>query len=315
MLDGYFGSAVAAVIDILRTAEEIRTEVDTALPSIGLEIAAPRRRVTSSGGMTLNATRSLQELDDLDVLVLPALGTITADTTVAVVESSQGRSVVKRVSQIDPEACHLTAACTGVFLLAETGVLNGRQATTTWFLSPIFRARYPAVTLDLDRMVVADGPTLTAGAAFAHIDLALAILRRVSPQLTERVARLLLIDERPTQSAYVMYSEISHQDPLILAFESYIRSHLDQPLNLDAVAQRIGTSRRSLERRAREVLGLTPLDVVQRLRLERAAYLLRTTELSTEAIATRVGYASGEPLRALQRRSRKRWADRQTGRR
>jgi transcriptional regulator GlxA family with amidase domain len=305
VLDGYFGSAVAAVVDILRTAEAVRSEVDGSLPELAVEIVAPRQKVTSSGGMSVTATRSLRELEDLDVVVLPALGTIAADTTVAVVESKNGRSVVKHLGQLDPDACHLAAACTGVFLLAETGLLDGRQATTTWFLTPTFRARYPSVSLDLDRMVVADGPTMTAGAAFAHIDLALAILRGISPQLTEQVARLLLVDERVTQSTYFAYSDIAHGDPLVLAFESHIRTHLDQTFNLEAAAQAIGTSRRSLERRTRAVLGLTPLDIVQRLRLERAAHLQRTTNLSTEAIARRVGYASGEPLRALQRRTRK----------
>jgi transcriptional regulator GlxA family with amidase domain len=303
-LDGYFGSAVAAVIDILQTAEAVRTDVDPSLPELVVEIVAPRKRITSSGGMTVTATRSLRELEDLDVVVLPALGTIAPDTTVAVVESSQGRSVVKHLGQLDPDAGCLAAACTGVFLLAETGVLDGREATTTWFLTPTFRARYPSVHLDIDRMVVADGPTMTAGAAFAHIDLALAMLRGISPQLTEQVARLLLVDERLTQTAYVAYSEIAHGNPLVLAFEAYIREHLDQAFSLEATAQAIGISRRSLERRTRALLGLTPLEIVQRLRLERAAHLQRTTNLSTEAIARRVGYSSGEPLRALQRRTK-----------
>ncbi|HEX4983173.1 MAG TPA: hypothetical protein VFV63_15820 [Ilumatobacteraceae bacterium] len=87
--------------------------------------------------------------------------------------------------------------------------------TTSWFLGTTFRKRYPAVEVDLDSMVVSDGPFLTAGAAFAHIDLALAVVRRASPDLADRVARLLLIDERPSQAAFVAYGHLDHDDELV----------------------------------------------------------------------------------------------------
>jgi transcriptional regulator GlxA family with amidase domain len=304
VLDGFFGSAVSSLIDILGTAEMARPDIDPSIPPLELEIVAPRRRVTSTCGMTIRSTRTLRELDGLDLVVVPALGTMTSAATIAGVESAAGKTVIRALEAVDPTRCRVAAACTGVFPLAETGLLDGRRATTTWFLTPTFRARYPAVTIDLDHMVVADGPILTAGAAFAHIDLGLAILRGISPQLTSHVARLLLVDERASQSAFVVYEDLHHDDPLVLAFESHVRQHLDEPFDVSHAARAVGTSRRTLERRTRQVLGMTPLDIVQRLRLERASYLRRTTSLSTEAIAQRVGYANAETLRALRRRAR-----------
>jgi transcriptional regulator GlxA family with amidase domain len=187
--------------------------------------------------------------------------------------------------------------------VAETGLVDGRQVTTTWFLTPVFRARYPAVSVDLDRMVVFDGPVLTAGAAFAHIDLALAVVGGISTELIQQVARLLLIDERPSQAAFVTYDHLQHDDPIVRAFEHHVRQHLDEPFDTSTVARAIGASRRTLERRTRQVLDLTPLEIVQRLRLERASHLRRTTDLNSEAIARRVGYANAETLRALERRA------------
>jgi transcriptional regulator GlxA family with amidase domain len=301
--DRFFGSAVSSVMDILATAEAVRPDIDPSIPALEVVVAGPRRRVTSTAGMSIEATRSLRELDDLDVVVVPALGTITGPDTEAAVESAGGRAVVRALGGIDPARSRLAAACTGVFPLAETGILDGRRATTTWFLTPTFRVRYPRVAVDLDRMVVADGPVLTAGAAFAHIDLALAILRGVSAELSGHVARLLLIDERPSQAAYVTYDHLQHDDPVVLAFERHVRGQLERPFDASDAASAIGTSRRTLERRTRQTLGMSPLDIVQRLRLERAAHLRRTTNLSTEAIAQRVGYANAETLRALQRRT------------
>jgi transcriptional regulator GlxA family with amidase domain len=301
--DGYFGSAVSSIVDILTTAELVRAEVDPSIPPLSVEIAAPRRRVTSTGGMTITASRTLRELDEFELVVVPALGTMSGSDTVASIESRAGRAVVKALRTIDPRRSRVAAACTGVFPLAETGLLDGRHATTTWFLTPTFRKRYPLVSVDLDYMVVVDGPIITAGAAFAHIDLALAILRGVSSQLTQHVARMLLVDERPSQAAYLLHDHLQHDDPLVLAFERHVRRHLGEPFDVSKVAQAIATSRRTLERRTRQVLGMSPLDIVHRLRLERASHLRRTTDLTTEAIAQRVGYANAETLRALERRA------------
>jgi transcriptional regulator GlxA family with amidase domain len=302
--DGCFGSGVSSILDIISTAEIVRPSIDASIPPLEVTIAGHRRRITTSSGMTMTAARTLRELDDLDVVAVPALHTITGPDTEAAVESPSGQRVVEAVRSIDLDRSRVAAACTGVFLLAEAGLLDARRVTTTWFLSPTLRARYPNVIVDLDSMVVADGPVLTAGAAFAHIDLALAILRTVSVELTQHVARLLLIDERPSQAAFVALDHLHHDDPIVLAFERYVRQHLDDPFDVSLTAGAIGASRRTLERRTRRVLGLTPLDIVQRLRVERAEHLRRTTDLTTEAIAHRVGYSNAETLRALQRRAR-----------
>jgi transcriptional regulator GlxA family with amidase domain len=95
-------------------------------------------------------------------------------------------------------------ACAGTFLLAEAGILDGLRATTTWWLSPVFRSRYPTVQLDESRMVVASHGITTAGAAFGHVDLALAVVRTSSPTVADLVARYLVIEERPSQSVYAI---------------------------------------------------------------------------------------------------------------
>ncbi|OSC42116.1 GlxA family transcriptional regulator [Mycobacterium decipiens] len=299
--EGCFASAVASMIDIFETAEAIRSQIDSSIVAITVEVAASRRSVTGTAGMTINATRTLSELADLDIVIVPALGTITGPTTESALASKAGQRIVGALRTVDPGRARLAAACTGVFTLAETGMLDGRRATTTWFLAQPFRTRFPAVAIDFDAMVVADGPFITAGAAFAHIDLALSILRGVSVNLAHHVARLLLIDERPSQVASVMCDHLDHSDPIVLAFERYVRQNLDQPMEIARAVRAIGTSRRSLERRTRKVLGLSPLDVVRGLRVERAEYLRRTTDLTIDQIATRVGYANAESLRALQR--------------
>ena len=301
--EGFFGSAVSSILDILGTAEVVRPGIDPSIPPLEVVVAGPRSRVSSTAGMTIAPTRTLRELDDVDLVVVPALGKITGPEIEASLESRAGEAMVRALGTLDLARSRVAAACTGVFPLAEAGLVDGRRVTTTWFLTPTFRARYPQVTVDLDRMVVADGPILTAGAAFAHIDLALAILGSVSAELAHHVAHLLLIDERASQAAFLSFDHLQHDDPIVLAFERHVRQHLEQPFDASLAACAVATSRRTLERRTRRALGMSPLEVVQRLRIERAAHLRRTTNLSTEAIAGRVGYANPETLRALQRRA------------
>eukprot|EP01133_Synstelium_polycarpum_P024359 gene24359-29221_t len=89
-------------------------------------------------------------------------------------------------------------------------------------------------------MVVVDGNLVTAGAAFAHIDLALSLVRSISPDLAQHVAKLLIIDERPSQAAFVAYEHLRHEDPIVVEFERFVRARLDEPFNVAFIALRVG---------------------------------------------------------------------------
>ena len=300
--DGCFASGVAALVDILGTADSVRAEVDSSIPSIEVVVAGPRRRIVTGSGMIVHTQRTLRELHDLDVVVVPAMGTMSGPATESALDTTAGRSLVRAIRSLDATTTRVAAACTGVFPLAEAGLADGRRATTTWFLASTFRRRFPAVDLDLDSMVVTDGHIITAGAAFAHIDLALTLVRGVSADLARRTARLLVIDERPSQAAFIAYDQLARDDPLVLAFERHVRARLGEPFDVGHAAAAIGITRRTLERRTKQALGLSPLGIVQRLRLERAEHLRRTTDLSLEQIAHQIGYANAATLRALRRR-------------
>lgn len=187
-VDGCFTSGIVALVDVLRTAEAVRADVDPRIPPLHVELVGPAQRVTGSTGLPLTTTRSLAELNGLDVVIVGALGTMNTADTVDAVRSRVGRAVRRALEELDHEHVALAAACSGTFPLAEAGLLDHGRATTSWWLGPVFRTRYPRVELDLDAMVVTDTRATTAGAAFAHVDLALTLLRRSSPALAAHVA-------------------------------------------------------------------------------------------------------------------------------
>jgi len=187
-------------------------------------------------------------------------------------------------------------------VMAESGLLDHHRATTTWWLAPLFRKRYPDVRLDESNMIVKCGRFVTAGAALSHMDLALWLVRRTSPQLASLAARYLIVDSRPSQSAYALTDHLVHSDPIVQRFEAWARAGLSRGFSLDDAARAVGSSKRTLARRLESVLGKSPLSYFQSLRVERAVHLLKTSSASVDEVAARVGYADGATLRALLRR-------------
>ena len=196
----------------------------------------------------------------------------------------------------------LSAACAGTFVLAESGLLNQQRATTTWWLAPMFRERYPQVLLDESDMVVKSGNVVTAGAALGHMDLALWLIRGVSPELASLTGRYLIVDSRPSQTAYALTDHLMHSDPVVQLFERWARARLARRFSLDSAAKAVGASKRTLTRRLQSVLGKSPMSYFQSLRVERAVHLLKTSKASVEEIAAKVGYMNGGTLRLLLRR-------------
>ena len=192
------------------------------------------------------------------------------------------------------DGVRLAAACTGTFVLAEAGLLDDRRATTTWWLTGFFARRYPRVSLDMTRMVVASGSVTTAGRSHRP-----RYQPRIPPQpaLADAAGRHLLVDERPARSITAALGHLDETDYLVTAFEEWIRAHLAEPIEISHAAADLAVTRRTLERHVRERLGLSPAEVVRRLRLQLARHLRRTTELSTDAIAQRAGYANASSLR------------------
>jgi len=297
--DGVFDSGLAAILDVLDNANALGGQIHKP-PTWNVTMVGPSSQVRTGAGL-LVMPEPLEHAETADLLVVPALAESNPAALLDHVGGDDSLEVRNLITKTRERGTTIASACAGTFLLAEAGILDGVRATTTWWLSPAFRARYPRVPLDHSQMVVTCDGITTAGAAFGHIDLALAIVRASSPALADLVARYLVVDERPSQSAYTIPSALAQSDPTVAAFERWMREHLAESVGMADAAEAVGVSERTLQRAVQRTMGTSPIRFVQDLRIERACHLLRTTDLSVEAIARKVGYEHPHTLRALLR--------------
>jgi len=301
VLDGVFDTGLATVLDTLTTANDLAGPLGHPGPRFDISIVGMRPTVRSAQLLGV-PVEPIESYPSPDWVIVPAIGIKMPEP----LQRALGRDDVAEAAEAlrawAARGTRIAAACVGTFLLAESGLLDQRDATTTWWLAPLFRQRYPSIRLDSSRMLVTSGPFVTAGAALGHIDMALWLIRQVSPELAALVARYLVVDARPSQSVYAISDHLAHVDPLVERFDRWARQRLDRGFKMDEAAQELATSKRTLARRIRDVLGKTPVTYVQDLRIEQAVHLLKTSSTSVEAIAVMVGYADGVTLRALLRR-------------
>jgi transcriptional regulator GlxA family with amidase domain len=301
VLDGVFDLGLAALNDTLGTANQLAASLAQAPEPVDVALVGMRQRVRTAQGLTVPVIAGHRAAKP-DVVIVPALGAKMPDALATRLAHPDVADAAGALRQWSSSGAVAGAACTGTFVLAESALLDGQQATTSWWLAPMFRQRYARVLLDESRMLVNSASFITAGAALAHIDLALSIVRSRSPALGALVARYLLVEARGSQAEFVIPDHLSHADPVVERFEGWARQQLAQGFSLADAAVAVGTSKRTLARRLHSVLGKTPLSYFQDLRVERAVHLLRTGNESVDQIAAQLGYADGVTLRILLRR-------------
>ncbi|MGO9450736.1 MAG: GlxA family transcriptional regulator [Candidatus Binataceae bacterium] len=300
-LDGVFDTGLATVLDAFGTANELAELFGLTSLRFEVSIVGVRDTVRTAQGLNVPVVPVAGRAAP-DLAVVPALGYKMPGPLMAALARSDVNDASHVLRQWADQRTTIAAACIGTFVLAESALLDGQDATTTWWLAPLFRQRYPKVRLDESRIIIASAQLVTAGAALSHLDLALWLIRQASPDLAAMTARYLVVDTRPSQTAYIIPSHLAHADPVVERFERWARERLAQGFSLDDAARATATSTRTLARRMHKVLGKSPLSYFQDLRVELAVHLLKTSDEGVDEIASRVGYADGVALRVLLRR-------------
>lgn len=264
-------------------------------------ITARRGTLVEAQGLTFSAEPA--ERHALDAVIVPGI------------DHDDEADLGHQLEALAPERSLLRAwaaggmpllfGCSASALVAQAGALDGRRATTSWWLGGFARARFPAVQWRLQDILVVDGGLVSAAGVTSYFDLALWLLEHHGgADLRQLAARMLLHDaRRESQAAYGAVLATGGHGPLVIErARRWLGRRLDQPWTVGALAEHCRTSERTLLRRFKESLGVGPVQYVQQLRVQRAKTLLESTRLSLEAIAARCGYQDVSTLHKVFRR-------------
>jgi transcriptional regulator GlxA family with amidase domain len=301
-LPGAFASGVGATLDILSSAARLANSVGCA--ALRWRVCSTEETVVLSNGLKIDAAvLPRTPRSDGSIWLVPGLGLEDADAVAGRLLDEDAKQAIKALRAQHEAGGTVAASCSAVFLLQAAGILADRRVTTTWWLGGLLQRLEPHCVVDVDQMVVTDGNVVTCGAAFAHIDLVLHLLRtRFSPSLAAAVSRAMVIDGRQSQAQYIVPATLAGGDELASKLVARFETALPSPPSVAELAAQFGMSSRTLSRRIKEATGRSVSTLLQSVRINRARMLLETTKMSIEQVAEQVGYADTAALRRLMRK-------------
>ena len=283
---------VAGPVQVFASANDLVTEAGGAPPYLVKVVAHGGRSVTASSGVVLAAGPLTQPGDAVDTLLVAGGPGVDA--------AAENPVLVDWLRRRAAQARRVASVCTGAFLLAATGVLDGRRAATHWKYCTMLAQRFPLVRVEPDPIFLCDGPVWTSAGVTAGIDLALALVEEdLGSTVALAVARYLVVFlKRPGgQAQFSAALALQAADDKFGALHDWINGHLSDDLSLSVLAAQAGMSERSFSRHYAEATGQTPARAIERLRVEAARRLLSESRRPVKRIAQRCGFGSEETMR------------------
>ncbi|MCW3040452.1 MAG: helix-turn-helix protein [Solirubrobacterales bacterium] len=289
LLDGVVLYDVGTAMQVFgpRVSRPERPDQHYVLTTCGLR----RGRVMTTSGITLQVEAGLEALADAELVIVPG----TMPDAVAGLER-----VFAALREAHARGARVMSICTGAFVLAHAGLLDGRRATTHWGYCEQLAARFPAVDVDPGVLYVDDGDVLTSAGLSAGMDLCLHVLRRDrGAQAANAVARWNVVapHREGGQAQFILAPVPAASDDGLAATRAWAQAHLADPLDVDRLARHAHMSERTFTRRFRAETGLSPKQWLLTQRVQRARELLEQTDLPIERVAVDAGFGTAANLR------------------
>lgn len=259
-------------------------------------VGVHRKKVAGVGGIAVHAHRTIKEINETDLVLIPALD----DRIEEGIE--ENKDCIPWLQKMFDQGADLTSICTGAFILAETGLLDYKRCTTHWITRDLFRQRYPKIKLCIDKIIVDEGRICSSGGAASFLNLILYLIEKYgSKDISVFCSKIFLVDiNKSNQNSYAIFGpQKNHHDNDILKVQQYIESNFAKPINLEKLSDLAYSSTRNFIRRFKKATGNTPSEYIQRVRVEAAKRDLESSSKTVGQIVLNVGYEDVPYFRKL----------------
>jgi transcriptional regulator GlxA family with amidase domain len=300
-------STLSGIYDVLgcfRMMAGIEPSIPDEPPFVIEIVSTSGGSVLLASGVPVEARRAVAEIDATDIIIVPSV-LLGAEGW----KTGRYPELVEWAARMHDRGALLCSACSGVFLLAETGLFDGQPTTVHWGYAEAFAKVFPRVPLQPDRVLVVAGDReqlITSGASMTWHDLVLYLIaRHVGATAAQTVARFFALQwHHDGLAPYIVFQgRKDHGDAAIADAQSWLSTHFSVASPVEEMVKRSGLAERTFKRRFTEATGLAPIDYVQRLRIEDAKRRLERTEAPADEISWQVGYEDGAYFRRLFKRT------------
>ncbi len=253
----------------------------------------------ADGFYTIKPSKTINQIDKTDIVVVPAVHGELKD----VIEKN--REIGQWVATQYHLGAEIATFCIGAFLLAESGILNGKTCSTHWGHANELQKMFPEIKVKAENIVTACDGIYTSGGAYAFTNLVIYLIERFGGrELALITAKAFMIDiDKNSQSVFMMFNgQKDHGDELVLKIQNLIESQFSESLNVGDLANENSTNRRTLERRFKNATGNSVLEYMQRVRVEKAKHILENSSTTVSEAMYQTGYQDSKAFREVFRK-------------
>ena len=265
-----------------------------------IELAGISKKINFYGGLfTVRPHTHVSAITKTDLIIIPSLNHNYQKAL------KGNKELVDWIEKQYKEGAEIASICTGAFLLASSGLLDGKQCSTHWSAAASFRTMFPKVNLQTDQLITDQDGIYTNGGAYSFLNLIIYLIEKYYDRQTAIFcAKVFQIEiDRQSQSAFTIFAgQKSHGDDIVKKAQAYIENHVDEKISMEHLSSAFAVGRRNFDRRFIKATGNTPLEYSQRVKIESAKKAFETTRKTINEVMYEVGYLDAKAFREVFRK-------------
>ena len=265
-----------------------------------IELAGISKKVDFYSGLfTVNPHTHISTISKTDLIIIPSLNHNYQKTV------KQNQSLIQWIEKQYKQGAEIASICTGAFLLASSGLLDGKTCSTHWSAADDLRAMFPKINVQTDKLITDEKGIYTNGGAYSFLNLIIYLVEKYfDRQAAIFCSKVFQIEmDRQSQSAFIIFKgQKSHDDEVVNKAQAYIEGHIDEKISIEHLSSTFAVGRRNFDRRFIKATGNTPLEYSQRVKIESAKKAFETTRKTINEVMYEVGYSDMKAFREVFRK-------------